>query len=775
MLHKAFRRFGVIGIWAIILLLVIGNWGLNNFAYGDTWSQSSFTDGTFNNTVTTTNNTDVTLKLMNYDSGNGTDGTITITTAKNINTDLFNRAWPDAVTATSMANTSSGATSIVVVSAPNGLAAGDEVIIISLKGTSGNVGFYEFARITSINVNTLNLNRALTNGYNGTLDKIMVQRVPNYTNVTIDSGSLTCSAWNGTWGGVLVFRATGTVTVNVVNGINTNAKGYLGGDSGTSAGSNSPGGEGYNGSGRKGGYANASAATGGTTVESGGAGGGGGATQSIGAGSGSAGTVGSGGGGGGGAYQSSVGFGKDSSSGAGGGGGNGSVGVGGGGAGAGGSGSTNTGGNGGSGSFNTSVAWAGGGGGGGTDGQANSSNLINRAYMGGGGGASGGENVPGYTTDYGYAGGNGGGIIFISANIINVINGASIAANGQAGANGRNVTFGSGGGGGGAGGSIILIAITITNPGASGITANGGAGGTGKFNGGNGGGGRTYAKYYGSAPANLPTPNYASASLAYFASGVYTSTAIAPTGVSYWGTLNHTKITPANTLLTVDVLSSSNNALLVANVPSGTDLMTAYPATFANITGIKLRANFSTSDTTQTATLSDWQLEYAAGTAVSTTNWSDIINGNSIQMGQSVAHVKFDMRTVEGTARWKRFRIDKGLKAYSTNIACPDCKIEIQVWMESDSNGFWDTGDTFISKGNFSNGTCYLNMKQWSITTTPKTYYIVYKLANDIGGGQRAGVKIADSSYLEFENATMRRSPLRGLRSPNEYRDIGVP
>jgi hypothetical protein len=122
-------------------------------------------------------------------------------------------------------------------------------------------------------------------------------------------------------------------------------------------------------------------------------------------------------------------------------------------------------------------------------------------------------------------------------------------------------------------------------------------------------------------------------------------------------------------------------------------------------------------------------------------------------MGNAIAFVKFKMQATGGSVCWKRFRIDKNTAAITT--PCPDGKIEVQIWMENNNNGFWDTGgDTLVSKGNFSNGTCWLNMKRWEVTTVQRTYYIVYKLAGDIGGGQRAGVKISDNNYLEFENAT---------------------
>ncbi|MBI4834483.1 MAG: hypothetical protein HY811_06670 [Planctomycetes bacterium] len=239
----------------------------------------------------------------------------------------------------------------------------------------------------------------------------------------------------------------------------------------------------------------------------------------------------------------------------------------------------------------------------------------------------------------------------------------------------------------------------------------------------------------------------------YLASGNYTSIAIQPSEVSYWGILTYTIASSTNTTVTIDVLKSSDDSLLAVNIQPGTDLSSAYPAIFNGITGIKLRANFSTSNPSQTPTLYEWGVTYYKGPVVTTTNWVDLVNGNAVKMGQSVAYVKFDMKTNSGIAKWKRFRIDKGVKTYS-NIACPDNKIEIQVWMENNNNGLWDIGDAFISKGIFGNGICWLNMKRWQVTTTSRTYYIVYKLSGDIGGGQRAGVKIVDSSYLEFEDAT---------------------
>ncbi|MFH0888246.1 MAG: DUF2341 domain-containing protein [Planctomycetota bacterium] len=105
----------------------------------------------------------------------------------------------------------------------------------------------------------------------------------------------------------------------------------------------------------------------------------------------------------------------------------------------------------------------------------------------------------------------------------------------------------------------------------------------------------------------------------YGASGSYTSAAITPTGVSlapggvYWGVLTYTYTAPANTIFTVDVLNSSNNAILATNVPSGINLSQNY-VIFSGITGIKLRGNFSNIVNTATPTLSDWGVAWTDDT-----------------------------------------------------------------------------------------------------------------------------------------------------------------
>ncbi len=161
------------------------------------------------------------------------DGVCTVSSGTiNLNTQSCSgRATADAINFTTTSNITSGSSSITLTTTPTGLVPGDEVLIINLQGTSSNydnVGKYETRIISEINSNTLILSQSLTNSYDGTTQKIMVQRMPNYDSVSIASGAiLTANAWDGTKGGVLAFTSSGQV--NVLGTINMAGKGYSGG------------------------------------------------------------------------------------------------------------------------------------------------------------------------------------------------------------------------------------------------------------------------------------------------------------------------------------------------------------------------------------------------------------------------------------------------------------------------------------------------------------------------------------------------------------------
>jgi hypothetical protein len=478
------------------------------------------------------------------DLGTGADGAVTVSATKTIDTDTIatGRTSADAVNFNINTNLSANANSIDLGATPNGLAIGDEILIINLRdpnnadavnygylvqstATGGGtatlidttkswttdayagmtiaitdgagrgqqrtissntsdtvtvssnwtttpsstsvykimdpnawtnnianikVGQYETKTIKNINGTNLTLSAPLTNSYNGTVYKVMVQRVPQYTTVDVQSGgTLTVSAYNDTAGkgGVLFFRATGTVTVASGGSVSATGKGYGGG---IVSGYYPRGGLTYNGKGGDGAYYNYYGFAGQ---------GGGGGLSAPGLTSGQ-GTIGGAGGGGGWNYGSGAGAGY------------GTVGSGGYMTGATKRGTNGVGIMGGTGGTNSAASA----GGGGLYGSANLSHLL----FGSGGGSGAAHNYV-----LGGVGGTGGGIIFVSANAVNV--------EGQIKANGSDGTAGSdsvvyGGGGGGAGGSVYIKAPTIT-AGTALVKAEGGAYGMGNNEGSHGGAG----------------------------------------------------------------------------------------------------------------------------------------------------------------------------------------------------------------------------------------------------------------------------------------------
>ena len=134
-----------------------------------------------------------------------------------------------------------GCNAAIVVSNTLGFTAGDRVLIIQMKGASidttntpgfgsiidlGNAGNYEFANIVNINGDTIILARKLNRTYTIS-GLVQLIKAPQYTDVDI-VGALTAEPWNGATGGVLVFEATGTVTMNA--NIDVSGLGFRGGD-----------------------------------------------------------------------------------------------------------------------------------------------------------------------------------------------------------------------------------------------------------------------------------------------------------------------------------------------------------------------------------------------------------------------------------------------------------------------------------------------------------------------------------------------------------------
>jgi len=413
--------------------------------------------------------------------GTGADGDVTISSSIVIDSTVpapSGRTCADAINYNITAFNALG-TEATLDSAPSAgcLNSNDEVLIINLQGTSaayGNTGNYETLRISSVSGTTVFFQTAKSKFYGANLtddtnlgttygtQRVMLQRVPNYHDVTVAAaGTFSPSAWTGAKGGVMFFRANGTVSV--VGTISANYVGYLGGD-GRYSGDVRSGGEGGEA------FCGAGGAPGAASNSGGGGAAGGGSGQYV-----ALGGTGYCGGGGGGTGTGSAavggaGGGGQGYAGSGGGAGYGTAGVGGNSASSGG---TNSSGNGAVGTANF------GGGGGGTYGTTDLSKLL----FGSGGGK--GADYETYTDGNG---GNGGGIVYISSNTLTVS--GYVRSYGNAGGTSNGGTYG-GGGGGGAGGSILLSGNTITvgtglvstlgGIGGTGLTASGGAGGVGRI------------------------------------------------------------------------------------------------------------------------------------------------------------------------------------------------------------------------------------------------------------------------------------------------------
>jgi hypothetical protein len=102
----------------------------------------------------------------------------------------------------------------------------DEILILSQQG--GDAGTYETVFVTNISGNQLEIEPPLQNPYDGQ-STVLVQHIPHYQNLTItSSGSLSTVSWDGNGGGVLMIRASQSITVE--GSINLSGMGYRGGD-----------------------------------------------------------------------------------------------------------------------------------------------------------------------------------------------------------------------------------------------------------------------------------------------------------------------------------------------------------------------------------------------------------------------------------------------------------------------------------------------------------------------------------------------------------------
>ena len=198
-------------------------------------------------------------------TGTGTDGAANIGVATNLNTAIIasGRTAPDgeafpvtALGANTITIGGAGTGGTAAASVSTSIHSGDTVLVINLRGTptsNANVGAYELATVTGVSGSVVTVSSlANTYGAGGNANlagqTVMLQRVPNYTTVSI-SGRLTANAFNGSVGGVVAFRASGAVTVS--GSIDVTGLGYRGGAGGRQCDNCGRQGESFSGRGTK--------------------------------------------------------------------------------------------------------------------------------------------------------------------------------------------------------------------------------------------------------------------------------------------------------------------------------------------------------------------------------------------------------------------------------------------------------------------------------------------------------------------------------------------
>ncbi len=143
------------------------------------------------------------------------------------------RAWPDVV---SYPVAGIEGARVELIEAPEGIAVGDEVLVLVAQGTAadhGAVGRYTFGVVTAVEPVALVLDTAPDLGADGA--KVIVQRVPRYGDVVVRAGGrLTAGAWNGETGGVLAMRVAGTLAIEDGGAVSAAGLGYAGGATGPS-------------------------------------------------------------------------------------------------------------------------------------------------------------------------------------------------------------------------------------------------------------------------------------------------------------------------------------------------------------------------------------------------------------------------------------------------------------------------------------------------------------------------------------------------------------
>ena len=162
--------------------------------------------------------------------GTGNDPTALFGTGEDGGLVATGTVYTDNVRTPLVGTNAAGSTTLTVSSA-TGFAPGDEVLIITMMDASSAgalTGQMETHIVQGVSGSALALADALTHTFVQTSAvRHQAIRLPHWSDVTV-SGTLTCHPWDGSTGGVLAFRASGTVAKTGTGRIDASSTGYRG-------------------------------------------------------------------------------------------------------------------------------------------------------------------------------------------------------------------------------------------------------------------------------------------------------------------------------------------------------------------------------------------------------------------------------------------------------------------------------------------------------------------------------------------------------------------
>jgi len=105
-----------------------------------------------------------------------------------------------------------------------GFAYGDDILIATVLGP--DMGTFQVSRVVDVLPDSLVLETPLEHGYDGVHNNVVVQMVPHYGQVVVQSGgTITAHAWDGATGGIVALQADDLV-VEAGGGISANGLGF---------------------------------------------------------------------------------------------------------------------------------------------------------------------------------------------------------------------------------------------------------------------------------------------------------------------------------------------------------------------------------------------------------------------------------------------------------------------------------------------------------------------------------------------------------------------